>query len=824
MQQKLVTWYRSCCFSGEDAPGNDVALDRLTLRFPTSAEELGFLHQYNARLTKIWPVAVLFYVLYLLVWTVCSLVYVASTFPESGVDDARIQVEVGLSCLRIGSIILVVLHVICCKTSLMSKRIGYISRENAVIVLIIYSSIASFFSHRHYIAKLLGHSNHHAFFGNGDLPAPYSDTPSCLSLMMVLVASHCFLPLRWCKLCAVQLTVPLCYAAAWAWSPETNKLTVLVHMMILTCVSGFGKRQLEVNERLAFSSLMSEKTLRMQEKTLRLQLEFELSQSAHSQHADEEVSIPETTCTGAIFNDLKSRDSDISDLKALQSVGKREQWLIDEKDVWIDHSACLGMGGFGMVFAGEYNHSPVALKFHKQAGFCKDLYHLGNELRLLRKLRHPNIVLLQGACLSLQQCDLVLVIERVCGQSYGEFITSQPSEHHLCQALAGICHGLMYLHSRKPVIVHGDLKAQNVMIEQRGVHIHAKMLDFGLARLVTCNARPGGGTYRWLAPEVLAKKRRPSASTDVYAVGLIMFFTCTGIQPFVNYEQQLLEDRAKGKIKVTLVLNWPPQASGFSSKCKPLVDRAMKKSPSDRPNVHQVLQDILELDSFDTSCSTAPSYYTNSNQAKSLQPIRPVASGLGLQGGFWQSLADARQLVFAKQYAAQYSGMQNWAEQVDFATKVLSQRRLVIAKKEDDGVSRGLVEVVSAKCYSPNEPSLSLMHPHLLPTPETFMMASLMDTLMSWNFAQSTMCCTYHGYVAALERVLVKLQQSPCQCMVQSSCYMEQCALCLAVTQTDKDNRPHCCRTCGCEFVRNSRAHSRNFAAKKTTPLSHFAL
>merc|ERR1712012_635258 len=80
----------------------------------------------------------------------------------------------------------------------------------------------------------------------------------------------------------------------------------------------------------------------------------------------------------------------------VEVIGKREQWLLEEEELEVS-TTLLGEGGFGRVLCGKFHGSPVAIKVQKlhQEG-C--LAELGEELRIHRRLRHPNIVLFHGAC------------------------------------------------------------------------------------------------------------------------------------------------------------------------------------------------------------------------------------------------------------------------------------------------------------------------------------------------------------------------------------------------------------------------------------------
>ena len=226
------------------------------------------------------------------------------------------------------------------------------------------------------------------------------------------------------------------------------------------------------------------------ERTLRAQAEFQLAEfSTHHQSAP-------------------SMASDMSKpLETIQEIGIREQWLLQEEELEAS-DRILGEGKFGVVMCGKLHGSPVAIKVLK-GHHDQSLAKVGQELRIHRRLRHPNIVLFHGACVDDVSQNVALVLEHCVGVSLAEFVDSLTlgeSDGARWQCLTGVCRALCYLHTRRPCIVHGDLKASNVQVERRtGAHdgtlVRARLLDFGLSRVLTGNPRPLGGTIRWAAPE-----------------------------------------------------------------------------------------------------------------------------------------------------------------------------------------------------------------------------------------------------------------------------------------------------------------------------------
>eukprot|EP00971_Amphidinium_carterae_P270046 5357412-Amphidinium_carterae.1 len=175
---------------------------------------------------------------------------------------------------------------------------------------------------------------------------------------------------------------------------------------------------------------------------------------------------------------------------------------------------------------------------------------LVNELRVLRHLRHPHIVLFFGACINPGTGELMLVFEWVRGQSLDRFIGKPPDDPDTCsryQILMEICCALRYLHAQDPLIVHGDLKASNVLIENWKEGPRAKLIDFGLSRLMSQRpTAPLGGSLHWVAPEVVQDPTmQPSPNADTFSFGRLAFFTVTGRMPLKQYSRHQIMQAAR---------------------------------------------------------------------------------------------------------------------------------------------------------------------------------------------------------------------------------------------------------------------------------------
>ncbi|KAF9646799.1 kinase-like protein [Thelephora ganbajun] len=132
-----------------------------------------------------------------------------------------------------------------------------------------------------------------------------------------------------------------------------------------------------------------------------------------------------------------------------------------------------------------------------------------------------------------------MVSEWMVNGNINEFVKAH-GEVDRFKLLKDVVKGLIYMHDR--VMIHGDLKGANILIDQDG---HARLADFGLLTIVSDSSNPmtssssvKGGTIRWMSPELLDPGRfgfehdRPTKGSDCYALGMVILEVLSGKTPF----------------------------------------------------------------------------------------------------------------------------------------------------------------------------------------------------------------------------------------------------------------------------------------------------
>ncbi|KAF7804337.1 serine/threonine-protein kinase CTR1 [Senna tora] len=252
----------------------------------------------------------------------------------------------------------------------------------------------------------------------------------------------------------------------------------------------------------------------------------------------------------------------------------------------------IGSGSFGTVHRAEWNGSDVAVKILMEQDFHAERFkEFLREVAIMKRLRHPNIVLFMGAVT--QPPNLSIVTEYLSRGSLYRLLHKPGAremldERRRLSMAYDVAKGMNYLHKRNPPIVHRDLKSPNLLVDKKYT---VKVCDFGLSRLKAntfLSSKSAAGTPEWMAPEVL-RDEPSNEKSDVYSFGVILWELATLQQPWnnLNPAQVVAAVGFKGKrLEIPRDLN--PQVAAIIEAC-------WANEPWKRPSFSSIMDSLRPL-------------------------------------------------------------------------------------------------------------------------------------------------------------------------------------------------------------------------------------
>ena len=266
----------------------------------------------------------------------------------------------------------------------------------------------------------------------------------------------------------------------------------------------------------------------------------------------------------------------------------------------------LGEGGMGMVFLARHRrleHS-VALKVLAPIlSRSKSLVgRFEQEARVQANLQHPNIVRVHDFIRQDEICAMVM--EYVPGQTLEQLIhnhTGPMTEQRIEAVMLPVLDALGHAHELG--IVHRDIKPSNIMLSEEGGKEVPKVMDFGIAKLLT----DGGGmetatgsklgTLSYMSPEQCTSSRGVDARSDIYSLGATLFEMATGKVPF--------DGQSEFEVMKAHMEQAPPSPQsiypGVTDKLQQAILTALKKDPASRYQSAEQFKEALQ-----TGAASAP--------------------------------------------------------------------------------------------------------------------------------------------------------------------------------------------------------------------------
>lgn len=261
----------------------------------------------------------------------------------------------------------------------------------------------------------------------------------------------------------------------------------------------------------------------------------------------------------------------------MKALNRYKRYSIDEIEKATDYFSAdrkIGEGGYGPVYKCFLDQTAVAIKTLRLDA-AQGRSQFQQEIEVLGGMRHPNMVLLLGACPE-HGC---LVYEYMSNGSLEEqlfprnkktppIILPLPWQLRF-RISAEICTALLFLHQTKPKpLVHRDLKPANILLDSNYV---SKISDVGLARIVPANNSPtatstqyhmtsAAGTFCYIDPEY-QQTGLLGVKSDVYSLGILLLQVITGKQPMglTHHVEAAIENDVFEDILDPAVKDWPIQ-------------------------------------------------------------------------------------------------------------------------------------------------------------------------------------------------------------------------------------------------------------------------
>ncbi|KAK4269250.1 hypothetical protein QN277_022435 [Acacia crassicarpa] len=266
----------------------------------------------------------------------------------------------------------------------------------------------------------------------------------------------------------------------------------------------------------------------------------------------------------------------------------------------------LGKGGFGTVYLGYIEETPVAVKMLSLSS-AQGYQQFQAEVKLLMRVHHKNLTSLTGYCN--EETNMGLIYEYMAKGNLQDYLSGNGSrskfltwEDRLWIALDA-AQGLEYLHNGcKPPIIHRDVKSSNILLNE---NFRAKVADFGLSKIIPTDdgthvSTVVVGTPGYIDPEYSITNRLTEKS-DVFSFGAVLFEIITSLPVILRTHEKIhISDWvnslvAKGNIRAIV----DPRLNGdFDSssawRAVEMATTCVSSNPNGRPTMSEVVNELKE--------------------------------------------------------------------------------------------------------------------------------------------------------------------------------------------------------------------------------------
>lgn len=289
----------------------------------------------------------------------------------------------------------------------------------------------------------------------------------------------------------------------------------------------------------------------------------------------------------------------------------------------------IGGGASAEVFEAKWLGCRFAVKRFKAATI--DGSALQQEMKFLTQLLHPHIVRLVGFSIQKHECSIVMELMDSDLRAFIETRMNKIASHgddHGCSSTLGagpftpeealdiiqkIALGMAFLHSKN--VLHRDLKARNVLVQNRCGTIDVKIVDFGVSQYFDSEQSLDPsvvtkvGTGFWRAPEILSDPASSSCAgdqfitcdlkaADVYSFAMTCYEVVSGGLPFVRDGVRIIGNSDYDKLRSGVRPSLPAHVNPDLGK---LIERCWHGDPKQRPDFFQICQELRDISTKNVS-------------------------------------------------------------------------------------------------------------------------------------------------------------------------------------------------------------------------------